>query len=177
MIKNYFLSLIRYFNRNKFYSLINLLGLAIGIAASILILLFVFDELSYDTHHEKANRIYRLEANFKIKDKHDNFAITQFPLGPTLKDEYPEVVETARIFPSPVVFFRIDNREIEQDSLYIADSTYFSLFDHTFISGSPATALNRPNTIVLSQSLAHKLFGNENPMGKTIPSLKATSTR
>ena len=89
LIKNYFLSLTRSLVRDKFFSILNLLGLVIGIASSILIFIYIQDELTYDKHNEAYDRIYRLEADFFINEKQDQIAITQIPLGPTLKDEFP----------------------------------------------------------------------------------------
>ena len=107
LIKNYFRSLARNAVRDKFFSILNLLGLAIGITASILIYIYIQDQLTYDKYNENIDRIYRLEADFNINEKHEITARTQFPLGPTLKDEYPEVEEYVRMIIQPNLYFRI----------------------------------------------------------------------
>lgn len=105
LIKNYFLSLARNAARDKFFTILNLLGLAVGITASILIFIYIQDQITYDRHNENFKRIYRLEGDFFINEKQDLIAITQIPLGPTLKDEYPEVEEYARILGQPSLYF------------------------------------------------------------------------
>ena len=97
LLRNYLLSLTRNAVRDKFFTLINLLGLAIGITASILIFIYIKDQLTYDKNNEEYKRIYRLESDFFINEKQDLIAIVQIPLAPTLKDEYPEVEEYARV--------------------------------------------------------------------------------
>ncbi len=97
LIKNYLLSLSRNVLRDKFFSLLNLLGLAVGLTAAVLIFIYIQNQRSYDRQNENFDRIYRLESDFTINEKQDLIAITQIPLGPTLKDEFPEVEEQARI--------------------------------------------------------------------------------
>ena len=93
LIKNHLLSLIRNAGRDKFFTLLNLFGLAIGITATIMIFVYIQDQITYDRHNENFERIYRLEGDFFINEKQDLTAITQIPLGPTLKDDYPEIVD------------------------------------------------------------------------------------
>lgn len=170
MIKNYLKSAYRNIVRNKFYSFINILGLALGFTATIIILLYNQDELSYDKHNDKYKRIYRLESHFTIAGKDDLFAVTSVPLGPAFKLEYPEVIEFVRLLGSDGLLIRIGEVEYYEDDLYWADSTIFKVFTHEFIYGDPATALNEPNTCVINQTLAKKYFGNNNPMGEVIES-------
>lgn len=99
LFKNYVRSLIRNAIRDKYFTLLNMLGLAVGITAAILIFIYIQDQVNYDGHNENAERIYRLEGDFFISGKQDLTAITQIPLGPTLKDEYPEIEEQTRILP------------------------------------------------------------------------------
>ena len=123
LFKNYLLSLVRNAVRDKFFTLLNLLGLAVGITATILIFLYVQDQLTYDKHNEHYDRIYRLEGDFFISEKQDLTAITQIPLGPTLKDDYPEIVEMTRIFPRPDFYFKHGEDTFKEDSIMLADST------------------------------------------------------
>lgn len=155
--------------RNKLHSLLNILGLAIGLACAILIMLYLSDELSYDMHHENYERIYRVESDFNIKGRHDKFAVTAFPLGPALKLEFPEVESFVRFFsPSDNFILKYEDRNFSERDIYFTDSTLFEIFSHEFISGDPANALNEPNSIVLTESLARKIFGNEDPLNKVI---------
>ncbi len=168
LIKHYLATLVKAFRRDLFYSLINLFGLAIGLASAFLIYIYIGDELNYDKHFIDYERIYRLEANFNIKGKEDKFAVTQFPLGPTLMDEYPEIESNARLFPAGALYFDKNQDFFQEDSVYYADSTIFSVFLTRFLQGDPLTALIEPNTIVISASMAHKYFGKTDILGETI---------
>jgi len=170
MFKNYLLSLYRNISRNKFYSTLNIVGLSIGIAAAIFILLYIQDELSYDKYNEKYERIYRIESDFTISGKHDQFAIVPTPMGPALKIEYPEVESFCRMFDSGNTLFRAGDNEYYEDYFYFADSTIFDIFTYELLQGDPKTCLTQPKTIVLSEKIAQKYFGNENPMGKMMES-------
>lgn len=171
LIKNYLLSLTRNAVRDKFFTLLNLLGLAIGITATILIFIYIQDQLTFDKHNENYDRIYRLEGDFFINEKQDLTAITQIPLGPTLKDDYPEIVEHARILPRRDFYFKREEDTFKEDSVMLADSTLFSVFTVPFISGDPNTALSAPFSMVISSSLAHKYFGTLDVLGKSMTDL------
>jgi len=170
MLKNYLISLYRSIVRNRFYSFLNIAGLSVGIAAAIFILLYVQDELSYDKYNEKRDRIFRIESDFTIGNKHDKFAIVPVPMGPALKIEFPEVESFVRLFGAGNTLFRAGEKEYYEDYFYFADSTIFDIFSHKLVTGNPKTALNEPNTIVLSETMAKKYFGNDNPMGNIITS-------
>jgi putative ABC transport system permease protein len=170
MLKNYLLSLYRNISRNRFYSFLNIAGLSIGIAAAIFILLYVQDELSFDKYNKKRDRIFRIESDFTIGNKHDKFAIVPVPMGPALKIEFPEVEEFVRLYGTGNTLFRVGENEYYEDYFYFSDSTIFDIFSHELITGDPKKALAEPNTIVLSEKMAKKYFGNENPMGKMITS-------
>jgi putative ABC transport system permease protein len=171
LLKNYLLSLVRNAVRDKFFTLLNLLGLAIGITATILIFIYIQDQLTFDKHNENFNRIYRLEGDFFINEKQDLTAITQIPLGPTLKDEYPEIIDYARILPRRDFHFKREEDTFKEDSIMLADSTIFSVFTIPFISGDPNTALTAPFSMVISSSLAHKYFGTWDAVGKSMQDL------
>ncbi len=175
LLKNYFLSLVRNTVRDKFFSILNLLGLAVGITASILIFIYIQDQLSYDKNNENYKRIYRLEGDFFINEKQDLIAIVQIPLGPTLKDEYPEVEEYARILPQPNLYFEKEEDTFKEDSIAFADSTIFKVFTIPFISGDPNTALSEPYTIVVSKTLANKYFGTWDVIGESMKSLDGSN--
>ncbi len=169
MVKNYLLIALRNAWRNKGYTLINLLGLAIGISSSIIILLFVLDELSYDKHNENFKEIYRICVRGKIQGNELEAALSNAPMGATLKTDFPEVEEFTRLFTfdgDPIVRYG-DNVFIEEN-FYYADSTFFDVFTAPAIYGDPALMLNRPNTVILTEEAAHKYFGFEDPVGKVL---------
>jgi putative ABC transport system permease protein len=172
MLKNHFTTAWRNIVKDKFYTILNILGLALGITAAIFIFLYIFDELTYDRSHVNYKRIYRLESHFTINNKDDLFAYTQVPLAPTLKDEYPEIEEYVRFAQTGTLFFKQEDREFQEDSIIYADSTIFRVFTHPFLKGDPDKSLTRPYTMVMTESMAHKYFGDENPVGKTIRSLE-----
>lgn len=169
MVKNYVLIALRNAWRNKGYTLINLLGLAIGICSSIIILLFVLDELSYDKHNENFEDIYRICVRGKIQGNELEAALSNAPMGATLKNDFPEVEQSTRLFTfdgDPIVRYG-DNVFIEEN-FYYADSTFFDVFTAPAIYGDPELMLNRPNTVILTEEAAHKYFGSEDPVGKLL---------
>ena len=170
MIKNYLTSALRNITKNKFYSFLNILGLAIGIAAFIFIFLYVQDELSYDKYHENGSRIYRVESNFNISGKHETFAIVPTPMGPALKLEYPEVEEMCRFTDIGNVLFKYGDKEFYEERFYFTDSTAFGIFTHNLLMGNPNTCLVEPNSIVIDQSTARRYFDEANPMGEILES-------
>ena len=170
MIRNYFISAYRNISKNKFYSILNVFGPAAGITCAILILLYVQEELTFDRQNKKYERIYRLESDFNISGKATLAALVPMPMAPTLKDEFPEIIEITRFagFGIQNILFQYRDLKIFEDRIYFADSTVFKVFDYEFLLGSPQNALNDPNTIVISESFARKYFGNENPIGEVL---------
>jgi putative ABC transport system permease protein len=175
LFKNYLLSLLRNAGRDKFFTLLNLLGLAIGITATIIIFIYIQDQLTYDGHNENFESIYRLEGDFFINEKQDLTAITQIPLGPTLKDEYPEIVDQARILARRDYYFEHGEDTFKEDSIMLADSTIFNIFTIPFVSGDPNTALTAPFSIVISRSIANKYFGTWDVVGESMKDLQGTT--
>jgi putative ABC transport system permease protein len=175
LLKNYLLSLARNAARDKFFTILNLLGLAVGITASILIFIYIRDQVTYDRHHVHYDRIYRLESDFFINEKQDLFALTQLPMAPTLKDEYPEVEEYARILPQQDLYFERDEDTFKEDSLAFADSTIFKVFTIPFVTGDPAAALVEPFTMVISETIARKYFGTWDVVGRSMKALDGSN--
>jgi len=169
MFKNYLLTTLRSIKRHKGYSFINITGLAVGMACCILIFLWLQGELSYDRFHENADNIYRIIRTTDNSGNISAFATTPNPIGPTLKKDYPEVVEFTRC---RVVTggwrvsygekFSLDN------SLTPGDPGFFKMFTFPFLKGDPNTALNDPASIVITEYMANKYFGDEDPMGKVL---------
>ena len=169
MIKNLILVALRNFKRDKWYSLLNILGLTIGITFSLFLIFYIKDELSFDRHHEKAGRIYRINAHIKEADKDTmRWAMTPFPMGPALANDYPEVEEAVRCFGSGNVMFKNGDIRLYEEKIFTADSNLFRVFTHKFIAGDPQTALKAPNSMVLTRSVAEKFFGNTNCVGKSL---------
>ncbi len=175
MFKNYLISAYRNFIRNKFYTLINILGLTIGLAAFIFILLFIRDELTYDRYNKKYERIHRLESNFNIAGKHEKFAIVPIPMGPAFQLEFPEVKTFTRLTNAGNVLIRYDDHEYYEKDFYFADSTVFDVFTYEFLLGEPENALTKPNTIVITEKVARKYFGKNNPLGEFLETGSGTS--
>lgn len=170
MFQNYLKSAIRNIFRNKFYSLLNILGLSVGLAAFIFLFLYVEDELTYDSYHEKADRIHRLESDFTISGKHEQFAIVPTPMAHALKIEYPEVESFVRFSGTGNTLFRYEEKEYYEEDFYFVDSTVFEVFTHNLLMGDPVSCLVEPNTIVLTEETAERYFGKENPMGEILES-------
>ena len=170
MIKNLLLVAIRNFKRDKWYSLINILGLMIGITFSLFLIFYINNELSYDNYNKNADRIYRITSYIKEPEKDVmKLAITQFPLGPELKKDFPEVEEAVRFVGSGRTMYRNGELRFYTDKVFFADSNLFKVFTHEFIEGNPKTALVEPNSVVLTQAIAEKYFGkNKSVVGKTL---------
>ena len=169
MLKNYLKVVFRNLMRNKIFSFINILGLAIGMMCTILILLWVRNELSYDMFNKNADRIYRTVLSGRINNKDFNTALSPAPMGVTLKRDCPEVEAYTRIGDvgyTPVI--RYGEKVFREKHFILVDSSFFKVFTTEFVKGNPATALTQPNTVVLTESTAHKYFGNENPIGKVL---------
>ena len=164
---------IRNVVRQKLYSTINILGLAVGVAACITIILYVQDELSYDRYHEKADRIYRVALSANIGGNDFNAALSAAPVAATLLEEFPEVESVTRIgYIGGYPVIRYGDRVFSEELHTAADSTIFDVFDIPFIIGDPKTALTEPNSLVITESTAKRYFGDENPMGKMLTSDK-----
>jgi putative ABC transport system permease protein len=169
MIKNLLLIAIRNFKKDKWYSLLNILGLTIGITFSLFLIFYISDELSYDRYNKKAARIFRIVSYIQEKDKNTDWTLTQAPLSATLKKDYPEVEESVRLQNRERTLFKNGNNNFYETKIYYADSTIFNVFTYNVIEGNAAHALNEPNSIVISKSLATKYFGKNSPaVGKTL---------
>ncbi len=172
MLKNYLISAYRNIARNKFYSAINIAGLAIGMICAILIFLYVQKELTFDKHHVNYERIYRLESDFTISGKNTLAGLSPTPMAPTLMDEYPEIEKYARFagFGLEDILFSYGDKKFYEDNIYFTDSTVFDVFTHRFLFGSPDHALDEPNTIVITESFSKRYFGDANPIGEVLTS-------
>ncbi|MBM3435066.1 MAG: FtsX-like permease family protein, partial [Bacteroidetes bacterium] len=167
----YIKTTIRNLIKHKTYSIINILGLATGIASFLIIYLYVSDEISYDRYHSKAEDIYRLVNVYDFEGVGEKNASSPFPVAFTLKNEFPNLISNAtRIFnfQAPRSFIEYQDKKFNERRFYFADSTFFEIFDYKFIKGNPNTALDENGSVILTESAAKKYFGSEDPMGKTI---------
>ena len=168
MIKNFILIAWRNLRRDAFYNAINILGLTIGISAGLLLLMYVMDDLSFDKFHKNHPNIYRIGSHIKETDDAFSWSVCPYPMAPQLKEEFPQVKEFVRITQSGRTWYKFGDTRFVEEKIYYADSSVFRVFTLPLIKGNPENALVRPNTIVLSESMANKYFGEEDPMGKTI---------
>jgi putative ABC transport system permease protein len=168
MIKNLLLIALRHFKKDKWFSLLNVLGLTIGITFSLFLIFYITDELSYDHYHKNADRIFRINSYIQEKDKNTDWTLSQLPLGPELKKDYPEVEEMVRFISRERTLFKSGDNNFYETKIYYVDSTIFKVFTHKFIEGTATTALNAPFDIVITKSLAEKYFGKNTAIGKTL---------
>ena len=172
MWRNYLTVTLRNIRKYKGFSLINIAGLATGIASCLLILLFVQSELSYDLFHDKAGRIYRVGFTFHVGTNQFDAALGPCPLAAAMVDEFPEVERAARIFARQSrggdVFVRYGEKRYKEDKFLWADPQLLDILTIPFIKGSPEEALARPNSVVMTADAAAKYFGQEDPIGKML---------
>jgi putative ABC transport system permease protein len=173
MFKNYLKISVRNLLKKKGYSLINILGLAIGLATSLLIVLYVLNEWSYDKFHSNSDRIYRVVQTMNSENRVEEQASTPFPLGPVLEEEFPDQIDKAVRFydlqeENHTFLNREDQVSFKESNFYFVDSTFFDVFSAELIQGNPAEALKNPLSLVISEELVAKYFGDENPIGQSL---------
>ncbi len=167
MFINYFKTAWRNLKNNKLYSFVNIIGLTIGIACCILIGLYVGHEWSYDRFHSKAGRIVRITMEYSNGGTVGKYAQTGTKVGPQLKRTFPSVDAFVRTFKYPRVI-NYHNKVFNEKNFLYADSDFFRVFSFRLIKGNPATVLNAPNKLVITEGMANKYFGKEDPVGKTL---------
>ncbi|MDP8200567.1 MAG: ABC transporter permease [Candidatus Tenebribacter burtonii] len=173
MFKNYFLIAVRSISRQKFYSILNVLGLAVGITCSLLIVLYIQTELSYDKFYDNVDRIYRLNNENNMGGKIDKYCNAPRPISPTMKELYPEILATTRVCGVNGLYTHkanlyYDEKAVVTDQIFAVDSTFFDIFSNEFIEGNAEEAFAQQNAIIISESLAKRIFGDEDPYQKTI---------
>jgi putative ABC transport system permease protein len=167
LLWNYIKIALRKLRKQKGYSFINIAGLAIGLAACLLILLWVKDELSYDKYHEKADRIYRVAEFEEIGGTSAKLAVAPFPSAPAFAAEIPEVETYARLLHGAPLAV-VEGRKFDLTDIYFTDPGFFDLFTHAFLAGNGQTALASPGALVLTEETALKLFGRIDVIGQTV---------
>jgi putative ABC transport system permease protein len=168
MLKNYLKITLRHLQRQQGYSLINIAGLSVGMACFILILLFINYEFSYEGHHTNADRIYKIYIEHHLPTGINRIRSSPVPLAEALHNEIPEIQSFARIQTIGNPLFLYEDRGFYEDGAICVDSGIFTLFNFPFVAGNKESALKDKNTAVLTEEIATKYFGRENPIGKTL---------
>jgi len=174
MIKNYFKTAFRTLAKNKGFTVLNVLGLSVGLATCLLIVFYVVDELNYDRYNTKADRIYRITLKAKLNGHEGSYASSEAPLLNALKD-FPEIEKSTRLIPTSALFIsakkyhvKKGTENLQEKNVVFAESGLFDVFTLPMISGSPTTSLNEPHTAVITESTAKKYFNNINVIGQTL---------
>ncbi|MBA3647365.1 MAG: ABC transporter permease [Chitinophagales bacterium] len=170
MIRNLWLVAIRNLKKDLWYTMLNILGLAIGITCSLFMIFYIRDELSFDRYHKKADRIVRINSYIDEPSNSMKLAITQYVMAPALKRDYPEVEEAVRFFANGRTMFKNGDLHFYEDKTYYTDSNVFKVFTWNFIEGNSETALKEPNSMVLTETSAEKYFGRTNAVGNSLRS-------
>ena len=176
MIQNYLKIAWRNLMKNKVFSFINVFGLSIGLTCCMLIALYLHKELSYDAHHKYANSVYQLGTTFVKEGKEDRTANTPAPMAKAMQMEFPEIEKSTRLlkmFADDRTLFQYTDPNGNRKSFFetkgfVADSTFFQVLTYKFKEGDPATALMNPNSVVISEAIAAKIFGRESAINKTL---------
>ncbi len=170
MLKNYLKITLRNIKRNKAFSVINIAGLAIGMACCILIVNYIVFESSYDRFHKNADNIYRINTLLEIGGRGGNLASTNHPIGDYLRENYTEVLNSVKFrrYKYGQTLIEYEDNKFFEERLYYADNSVFDVFSYPMLIGDPKTALKSPHSIVLTESYAIKYFGEENPLGKIL---------
>jgi putative ABC transport system permease protein len=176
MFKNYFKIAIRNLWKNKIFSAINIIGLSMGMAVCIIIILFVQYEKNFDCMHKK--NIYRLDEvqSWEGMVEPQQVALSMPPMGPSLKNDYPQVKNYTRIFPLEMTGLAYNNKKVFLKTVFCTDPTFFDLFDFKLLRGNQKTVLTQPNSVVLTEENAVKLFGTEDPIGKSVSTHNSKDT-
>jgi putative ABC transport system permease protein len=169
MLKNYVKIALRNIRRHKGFSIINIFGLAVGMTVCLLMLMYVVHEISYDNFHKKKDRIYRVITDWGDEGNKMKFAGTMPAIGPALNAEIPEVEVAARVrFNNEMIVLDSENEKFKESGIYHVDPEVFRIFDWELLAGDEASALADPFSIVISQKIARKYFGSQDPLGKTL---------
>jgi putative ABC transport system permease protein len=168
MIKNYIKTAYRSLLKNKGFTVLNILGLSLGLASCLLIIFYVVDELSYDRYNTKVDRIYRVNEDLKLGENKVLYAVAMPPLAKTLKAEFPYVENTVRIKTVWPQHVKIGNNNVFDNGFAFADPSLFDVFTLPMVSGDPKTALAEPNSVVITESTAKKYFRSTSAIGKLI---------
>ena len=168
MIRNYIKTAIRSLMKNKGFTFINVFGLALGLATCLLIVFYVFDELSYDRFNTKADRIYRVDNDIKFGGVANSYAVAPAPMAAALKADFPEIEQVVRFRMGGGNQVKKGNQNIQEDMMVYTDNSIFDVFTLPVISGSEKNALTEPHTVVITEDIAKKYFNTTNAVGKVL---------
>jgi len=175
MIKNYIKTAYRSLKKNVGFTVLNVLGLSIGLATCLLIVFYVVDEFSYDKYNIKADRIYRVTEADRLNGREQSYAASEAPLLAAIKNTYPEIENTVRLVPTSSLFIspqkyqvKKGNQDIQENNIIFSESSLFSVFTLPMLIGDPATALNEPHSVVITESTARKYFNKVDVVGQTL---------
>ncbi|HOO98621.1 MAG TPA: ABC transporter permease [Bacteroidales bacterium] len=168
MIKNVFKTALRHIRKHAGYSLLNIIGLTLGITSALFLSIYVSDEISYDRYHENADRIYRVSSKITETDDQFTWIVAQIPMGPQVVSDYPEVESFVRFINMPQALYSFEDKQYVEEDFFYADSTLFDVFSFKVISGDVRSAVRDPGKIVMTETAAARYFGSEDPVGKVI---------
>ncbi len=168
MLENYLVTTLRTLWKYKGYTLLNMVGLAIGIASFLLISLYVYHELSYDRYHQNADRIFRIVENLRTENELLFQSTSSPPMGPTFTREFPEVKGFVRFREMWQALVRKDEIKVYEENCFLADSSIFDIFTFPMLKGDPQKALTEPHTVVLTKTTAKKYFGDQDPLNQSL---------
>jgi len=168
MLKNLIKTAVRHILKHFGYSILNILGLTLGITSALFLIIYIADEVSYDRYHEKADRIYRVSSSIKEPDDQFTWIVAQIPFGPQVVKDYPEVQASVRFINMPRALYKYEDKEFNEENFYYVDSTLFDIFTYKVLKGEVKSALLSPKKIILTEKIANKYFGKSDPVGKTL---------
>jgi putative ABC transport system permease protein len=168
MFKNLLKTAVRHIRKHFGYSLLNIMGLTIGISSALFLIIYVSDEVSYDRYHENADRIYRVSSKITETDDQFTWNVAQIPFGPQVVQDYPEVQSFVRFINMPRALYKYEDQEFVEENFYYVDSTLFDIFSYRILRGEVRSAIKDPGKIVLTETAAARYFGDEDPVGKTL---------
>jgi len=168
MLKNLLKTAIRHILKHFGYSVLNILGLTLGISSALFLIIYVADEISYDRYHEKADRIYRVSSKITEPDDQFTWNVAQIPFGPQVVKDYPEVQSFVRFINMPRALYKYEDKEFNEENFFYVDSTLLDIFTYEIVKGEGKSALVEPKKIIINETTASRYFGSADPIGKTL---------
>lgn len=168
MLKNLIKTAVRHIQKHPGYSILNILGLTLGITCALFLVIYVSDEVSYDRYNVNADRIYRVSSKITEPDDQFTWIVAQIPMGPQVVQDYPEVQSFVRFINMPRATYKYQDKEYIEEDFYYADSTLFDIFTYKVLKGDVKSAVKDPGKIALTKTVAARYFGDADPVGKTL---------